>query len=238
MDYSRFQTLLGNRARPETRWVADLAGVSQTVANGFLEEMNENLAVEETIRNTLKETGRTYYAQFPAPLELYGITRIVKPESIVESGVSSGISSAHFLMALKKNRKGTLHSIDYPTYSLKPKRSEGDISWSIPYGKDSGWVVPSGLRRRWKLHKGRSEDLLRGVLKEIRAVDIFCHDSPWTSRHLAYELETIQPYLRSGSIVVADNSSWNPAAVARLAAAFSTRVLRRGTSDLIGLRVP
>ena len=235
---SIFQKLLGNRARPEPKWVADLTGVSETVAERFLSEMNENLAVEQTIQNTLRETGRSYYAQFPAPLELYAITRIAKPQRIVESGVSSGVSSAHFLMGLKRNRKGTLHSIDYPTCSSKPKRSKDDISWTIPYGKDSGWAVPSNLRRRWKLYKGKSEDLLRALLRKIGGVDIYCHDSPWTSQHLQYELDTIRPYLRSGSIVVADNSGWNPDAVERLAKSLNTRVVHRRSSDLIGIRVP
>ncbi len=238
MDFSRFKKLLGNRARPEPRWVAELTGVSQAKATDVLEEMNENLALEKTIHNTLQETGQTYYAQFPAPIELYAIARILRPDHIVESGVSSGISSAHFLMALKKNRKGTLHSIDYPTYSSTPKRTRGEISWTIPYGKDSGWAIPTSLRKRWDLHKGRSEDLLQGLLKKLSTVNIFCHDSPWTTKHLEYELKTVQPHLRSGSVVVADNSAWNPRAVAKLAASFSTRVVPRRGSDLIGIRVP
>jgi hypothetical protein len=238
LNFSKFEKLLGNRARPEPRWVAELTGVSQAKVIDVLEEMNQDLALEKTIHNTLQETGRTYYAQFPAPLELYAISRILKPDHIVESGVSSGISSAHFLMALKRNRKGTLHSIDYPSYSPTPKRTRGQISWTIPYGKDSGWAIPTSLRKRWELHKGRSEDLLQGLLKRISTVNIFCHDSPWTAKHLEYELAALRPHLRSGSIVVADNSAWNPSAVAKLAASFSTRVVHRRGSDLIGIRVP
>jgi Methyltransferase domain len=238
LNFSKFEELLGNRARPEPRWVAELTGVSQTEAIDVLEEMNENLTLEKTIHNTLQETGRTYYAQFPAPLELYAISRILKPDHIVESGVSSGISSVHFLMALKRNRKGTLHSIDYPVYSPTPKRTRGQISWTIPFGRDSGWAIPASLRKRWDLYQGRSEDLLQGLLKRISAVNIFCHDSPWTAQHLERELETVRPHLRSGSVVVADNSAWNPGAVAKLAASFSTRVVHRRGSDLIGIRVP
>ena len=238
MNFHQLQMLLGNRARPEIKWISELTGVSQTVAENVLEEMDENLSMEKTIHDTLRETGRTYYAQFPAPLELYAITRIMKPRHVVESGVSSGISSAHFLMALKKNRKGTLHSIDYPTYSSSPKRSKADISWTIPYGKDSGWAVEPGLRRRWKLYMGKSENLLRGLLRKLGTVDIYCHDSPWTSRHLQYEVDTIRPYLHSGSVIIADNSSRNPHAVQQLARSHNARVLHRRTSDLIGIRVP
>lgn len=236
--FSKLQKLLGNRARPEPEWIAALTGESEAVAEKFLNEMNGNLAVEQAIDSKLRETGRRYYAQFPAPLELYAITRILKPETVVESGVSSGISSAHFLMALKKNRKGTLHSIDYPTYSSKPKRSKNDISWTIPYGRDSGWAIPANLKSRWKLYRGKSEELLRPLLRKIGTVDVYCHDSPWTSQHLQFELDTVRPHLRSGSVVVADNSGWNPGAVERFAKSFNTSVVHRRSSDLIGIRVP
>ena len=238
VDFSIFQKLLGNRARPEPKWVAALTGVRKTTATNALLEKNQNYPMEKTIHDTLQATCRTYYAQFPAPLELYAITRIVKPEHIVESGVSSGISSAHFLMALKRNRRGILHSIDYPTYSATLKRSKGEISWTIPYGKDSGWAVQENLKKRWDLQKGRSEELLPDLLRKIGTVNIFCHDSPWTPRHLGFELKTAQQNLKSGSIFIADNSSWNPAAVEKLASAYSTSVIHRRGSDLIGIRIP
>ena len=55
------------------------------------------------IHRSLERTGRTYYAQFPAPLELCVTARILRPRHVVESGVSSGISTAHLLLALERN---------------------------------------------------------------------------------------------------------------------------------------
>lgn len=45
---------------------------------------------------------------------LYLTVRLIKPETIVETGVSSGSSSAYILRALYDNQKGKLYSIDLP----------------------------------------------------------------------------------------------------------------------------
>jgi hypothetical protein len=47
--------------------------------------------------------------------------RSLKPRVIVETGVASGLSSAHILRALAANGTGTLHSIDLPN-GLCPTR--------------------------------------------------------------------------------------------------------------------
>jgi len=157
------------------------------------------VSAERSIHRALQRTGRTYYAQFPAPLELYLITRTQCTRDAVESGVSSGLSSAHILMGLERNARGRLHSIDLPQYQKAAKRARGELSWSVPRGKDSGWAIPSRLKARWALRKGRSEDVLPRLINRLPSIDLYCHDSPWTPEHLAFEFETIRPKLRSGS---------------------------------------
>lgn len=230
--------LLGDRARPEVGWMAKVAGRSGDEGRAVLEEIGDQLALEEAIARILESTGRTYYAQFPAPLELYGIARFVRPQHVVESGVSSGLSSAHLLMALQRNGSGRLHSMDLPMYQRADRRRRGELSWSIPKGKESGWAIPDGLKVGWDLRKGRSEDLLQALVAELPAIDLYCHDSPWTAGHLAFEFETIAPKLRSGSIVVADNTDHNPGAVLALAGRFGARVWHRRNSSLVGIRIP
>jgi hypothetical protein len=230
--------LLGPRAVPDVKWVQRVTRREAAEVVGVLKETANLIRTERSIHRSLERTGRTYYAQFPAPLELYAITRMVRPRHAVESGVSSGLSSAHILMALERNRKGRLHSIDLPQYQKAEKRAKGELSWSVPLGKDSGWAIPSRLKTGWDLRKGRSEDVLPGLVDRLPALDLFCHDSPWTPAHLAFEFETIRPKLRSGSIVVADNSAVNPGAANALARAFGTKVWHRGTSSLIGIRIP
>jgi len=98
---------------------------------------------------------------------------------------------------------------------------------------------PEPFRRGWDLHQGRSEEVLPGLVDELPAVDLVCHDSPWTPAHLSFEFETVRPKSHSGSIVVADNADVNPKAATTLAAACSARVWHRGSSSgLAGILVP
>jgi hypothetical protein len=233
-----FVRLLGNRAVPDLGWLQRVLQEDEPSILAIVRETKDLLPVERAIHRVLTRTGRTYYAQFPAPLDLYVITRRLRPRHVLESGVSSGLSSAHILAALEKNGRGRLHSIDLPTVQRGAQRRPGELSWSIPHGKGSGWAVPKRLTRYWDLRLGRTEDLLPGLVTEVPAIDLFCHDSPWTAEHLAFEFETIRPRLRSGSIVVADNTNVNPRAASRLASAFSTKVWQRASSSLVGIHIP
>lgn len=230
--------LLGPRAWPDLDWIARVTGRTETNVERVLREVSQVLEDEEAIFRTLESSGRTYYAQFPAPLDLYAIVRLLRPTHVVESGVSSGLSTAHILMALRKNRKGTLHSMDLPAYQKDAKRRRGELSWSIPPGRGSGWAIPLRLKEGWDLRQGRSEDFLPNLLRELPEVDLYCHDSPWTPRHLAFEFEAIRPHLHAGSIVVADNTDVNPAAPERLARHFGTKVWRRKGTSVAGVRIP
>lgn len=233
-----FVGLLGTRAVPDMGWLQRVVQKDASSIFAMVRETRDLLPMERAIHRALARTGRTYYAQFPAPLDLYVITRLLRPRQVLESGVSSGLSSAHILAALNKNGRGRLHSVDLPKVQREGRRRAGEFSWSIPRGKGSGWAVPRQLMRDWDLRLGRSEDLLPTLISEIPVVDLFCHDSPWTAEHLALEFETIQPELRSGSVVVADNTDVNPGAPRRLAAAFSTVVWPRGSSSLVGIHIP
>lgn len=231
--------LLGARAVPDLDWMTRVTRRESSAILPILRETVDLLRLEKRIHRSLERTDRTYYAQFPAPLDLYVITRILRPRCVVESGVSSGFSSAQILAALERNGRGQLHSIDLPVYQVAETRRRGELSWSIPRGKDSGWAIPTPLKKNWDLRKGRSEDLLPALVEEVSSIDLFCHDSPWTPAHLAFEFETIRPKLRSGSIVVADNADVNLEAARNLAAAFSAKVWHRGSgSGLIGIRIP
>src|SRR5436305_8097960 len=44
----------------------------------------------------------------------YAVTRALRPNIAIETGVCYGITSAHLLCALQQNGEGSLHSIDLP----------------------------------------------------------------------------------------------------------------------------
>lgn len=226
------------RAGIQTAWIQALTGASGESIASVVSELEEHLEVENEIRRRHRRAGREHYAQIRAPLELYAITRLVRPAHIVETGVSSGVSSAHFLLALKKNRRGRLHSIDRPTFQQGPSFHPKESPVTLPPGEASGWAIPPVLRRGWDLRLGASEALLPGLLEELPSVGIFLHDSLHTPAHLTFELETVRPKLVPGAVVLADNTAWTGTSFPRFARKLGVPVVPRGSSDLVGLRTP
>jgi predicted O-methyltransferase YrrM len=129
----------------------------------------------------------------------YAIVRAMRPETIVETGVANGVSSAHLLLALHKNSQGTLHSIEI-----------GDSTY-LPAGRESGWVVPDWLRGRWKFHLGDASEVLPPLLRELRSIDLFIHDSLHTYEHMKFEFERAFPFVRAKGLLLADDALWNEA---------------------------
>ncbi len=224
---------LGKRSRPETLWVADVVGCSVDQAEDAIDEIRSHSRMVMSLCDSMGMTGRSYYAQFPAPIELYAMTRLVKPVNLIESGVSSGVSSTFLLLGLASNQKGTLHSIDLPVWR-QPKG--GNQPWALPVGLNSGWAVPRSLKERWDLRLGRSENILEPLLRQLGRLDFYCHDSPVDERHFRFEMESIRPHLAPGSIVVADNTDWKT--FEKTAASVGAVAVRRRGSSLGAFRVP
>jgi len=129
---------------------------------------------------------------------LYIMTRILKPEIVIETGVFEGHSSLAFLLALEENSKGHLYSIDLPSPSL-------------PSDKEPGWIVPEHLRKRWDLRLGTSSELLPGLLEEVKEIDIFLHDSEHSYENMYWEYKTAWEYLRKGDLLLSHDISMNAA---------------------------
>jgi Methyltransferase domain len=226
------------RAIPDLGWVVELTGASPRAAAGAIAEVEELLPIEREVRAAYRAAGRASFAQIRAPFELYAMTRLLRPDHVVEVGVSSGVSSAHFLAALARNRHGRLHSIDLPTFQRGARLAPGESPVSIPPGRSTGWAVPQRLRGPWDLRIGPSQRLLPRLAGEVGSIGIFLHDDLHTPRHLAFELATVRPHLAPGAVVLADNTVWTGRSFPRFAQQLGVRSLRRRRSDLVGLRVP
>jgi predicted O-methyltransferase YrrM len=233
-----YRALGDPRARPNVGWVRRLAGASDAEVRRVLAEGDALVPMGRAIRAAHRASGRAIYAQIRAPFELYALVRLLRPERVVETGVSSGVSSAHFLAALRRNRRGRLYSIDLPTYQRGPTLGRGESAVSLPPGRGPGWVVPERLRDRWDLRLGSSETLLPQLVAELPSIDLFLHDDRHTPRHLAFELAAVRPRLSPGAVVLADNTAWTGAAFPRFARSLRVPWYRRGRTDLVGLRAP
>jgi hypothetical protein len=135
---------------------------------------------------------------------LYAVVRAVKPAVAVETGVASGMSSAHILRALAANGSGTLHSIDLPNVQ------QGS---TLPPGCATGWIVPHSLRGPWRLHIGDSREILPPLLDALGRVDLFLHDSDHSYEHMSFEFEQAYPRLAPGGLLMSDDvhlhTAWN-----------------------------
>jgi hypothetical protein len=128
----------------------------------------------------------------------YLACRLMKPTTVVETGVCYGVGSAFLLQALKVNNHGHLYSIDLPPLGRKP----------------SDWVgitVPAELRSRWTIKLGASKRILPRLLKQLGSVDIFFHDSLHTYSNMSLEFRLVEPYLSRAALVIADDIHGNRA---------------------------
>lgn len=226
------------RAALNYGWLRRLSGASTERVANALAEVTDLRPVEEHLRREHRAAGRPFYAQFRAPLELYALVRLLEPDHIIETGVSSGVSSAHFLLGIRRNRRGTLHSIDLPLPQRGPVFSPRESPVAIPPGRSSGWAMPTTLHAGWDLRIGPSQTILPHLVDEIPSVGLFLHDSLHTPSHLTFELGTVRPKLVCGAVVLADNTEWTGQAFPRFAREVGSPVWRRGRSDLVGLAMP
>ena len=144
---------------------------------------------------------------------LYVVSRVLRPSVVVETGVGAGLSSTFILQALNDNHKGNLYSIDLPkaTYTTE-KGEEIDESTLIPEkSMRSGWLIPESLRDRWELLLGKSKDSLPSLLKRLKHVDLFFHDSEHTYENMFWEYQTAWQYVTKGGVLASHDVDMNNA---------------------------
>src|SRR5262249_39943103 len=123
---------------------------------------------------------------------VYLLCRVLEPETVVETGVAYGVSSAIILAALHKNSKGVLHSIDLPPIGARAS----DIQ--------IGMMVPAEYRDRWQLHLGPSKRVLPRLLSNgVSNVDLFLHDSAQLYEIQRMELTSVWRHMSPRGVIIA-----------------------------------
>lgn len=145
---------------------------------------------------------------------LWLLVRLLKPHSVVETGVAQGVSTTFILDALERNGSGRLVSIDFPD-SLAIEQGKVGLSSLemigpsfIRDGLKPGWIVPRSLIERWKLILGPAQEVLPTL---AQPVDLFFHDSLHTYDHMMFEFNWTDSHSLPGTVLVADDISWNSA---------------------------
>jgi len=154
--------------------------------------------IEACVREGQRRLGSTaaFETYHDAPFSLarlcYVVCRALRPETVMETGVGYGVTSAFILRALAENAQGMLWSVDLP-----PLAECAD--------NQSGYLVPSELRSRWRLIRGRTRRVLPKVMAEISKLDIFLHDSLHTYRNMMWEFTTAWETLRGDGVLISDD---------------------------------
>jgi hypothetical protein len=127
---------------------------------------------------------------------IWCLTRHLRPEKVVETGVAHGVTSRCILEALERNASGHLWSIDLPPIERHWRRQVG-------------MAVGGRYANRWSYIKGPSRLRLPGLLCQLGQIDLFIHDSLHSERNVRFELDRAWVALRPGGALVIDDIDAN-----------------------------
>ena len=123
---------------------------------------------------------------------LYNIIRNTKPETVIETGVRFGGSSAVILQALKMNSYGELISIDH----------------YYNQNKYFGFYVNESIRNRWTIFIGKTIDVLPTIKRDC---DIFIHDSAHTYKNMYFEYNWAKEHLTEDGLLMSHDIYYSDA---------------------------
>jgi hypothetical protein len=174
--------------RPVTSYLAEdaLSEIERRVLEGIRDLSTEGPF--STIHNADLDLARLCYAT----------CRALEPSVVVETGVGYGVTTAFLLQALDVNGRGKLHSIDLPPLAPDADRFVGAL-------------VPSELRRGWRMHRGASRRVLPAVVRSGGEIGLFLHDSLHTYRHMRWEFDAVLPHLTAPGAILSDDIDGNSA---------------------------
>jgi hypothetical protein len=124
---------------------------------------------------------------------LYFLTRLYRPEIVLETGVAAGYSSNAFLSALKRNEQGSLFSSDFPYFRIN--NPELYI----------GILVDDELKSGWYLLIEGDKINLPVICNKIDKVDIFHYDSDKSYAGRDYAFNLIRSKIHKESVIIFDD---------------------------------
>jgi len=177
-------------------FIRNLTGAETAEIGQYAAEIRSNSEFRQHLGGHRRNSGGRFYGMGIGAMlgtMVYALCRKLKPDAVVETGVSSGVSSAFILCGLEENKHGKLYSID------------------LPWGEQSGWIIPDYLRHRWHLELGSSAEKLPPLLEELGAIDIFLHDSEHSYENMLWEYQSAWAYLKDRGILLSHNVEQNDA---------------------------
>jgi len=204
---------------PNHAWTHELEIAMQEAKTvpGFDQIMERKIFIEQYLAQLTQRYGSHYVAgwvNIEDALFLYWSVRKLKPKTIVQTGVSNGLSSAFMMLALAKNGPGSkLYAIDLPAIfdPNDPAWTQKDTVFGVvvPQGQSSGWMVPDIYHERFEVQLGDAKALLPSLIDRLDTFELFYHDSDHTYDHMMFEFDQAIRKLAPGGVIIADDISWN-----------------------------
>jgi len=119
-------------------------------------------------------------------LALYGLARLLRPTTVVETGVADGRSSFMILSALERNGHGTLYSFDVRPDAGSLARGHAQWNLTISDAQDPRSSFTEGLDR-------------------LDVIDMFVHDSDHGYPNQMFEYEVAWPKVPAGGVLASDD---------------------------------
>ena len=124
---------------------------------------------------------------------IYFLTRLLKPEVIVETGVAAGYSSQAFLQALDENGAGELFSSDFPYFRVADPE------------KYIGCLVDDGLKGRWHLLIEGDESNIPKIAAQVKSIDLVHYDSDKSYAGREFAMKHLMPLLSERGVLLMDD---------------------------------
>lgn len=151
---------------------------------GEYQEVAEKLA--DRYADTQLHYPRTHGVEVETSAALYGLSRLLRPQSVVETGVADGRSSWLILAALERNGSGLLHSFDI--------------------NHTAGRLV--GEHAQWRLEildPKEPEACFSRALERVGTIDLFFHDSDHLYLPQLFEYRQAWPRMTEGGVFASDD---------------------------------
>ena len=228
-------TYLKRRERTRSQFAEEFFG--QERYDRLWEEFFEESDIVDIVLAGLEEVGDekvVFDTHRGVAAHVYALIRTWEPDHVVSTGVYSGVGTASMLLALAANDHGTLHTVDASLTrdaAALRRRTNGGLdratmleyvergrpscsehrSHVLPEGKEPGWIVPEELHDRWDSRLGRPRDVLPTLYAELPEIDIFYHDSEYSTSGMLFEFELAWEWLAPGGMLISPHVDRNDA---------------------------
>ena len=173
-------------------FVAQVSGGSYRTALGYIDELDQDRALRQHVRNIISNHDDGRFAddevRFGRRLGWYALIRILKPRVVVETGVDKGLGACVITAALMRNSSEG-HPGRYYGTDINPRK---------------GYLLTGEYARHGQILYGDSIESLRALTDTI---DLFINDSDHSAQYEAREYETIESKLSDGAVVLGDNAN-------------------------------